>query len=140
MLSAVIDPNVLISAVISGGTPPAAVIESWSRGEFELIVSPALLGELEEVLLRPRFRNYLSEAEAHAYVRRLRALATFFPDPPPQPGLTRDPKDDYLLALARAAGADYLLSGDSDLLDLSIQRPPVITASAFASVLRVQRP
>jgi uncharacterized protein len=139
VLSAVIDPNVLISAAISGGTPPAAVITAWSNGEFELIVSPTLLDELEKVLLRPKFRKYMSEEEVRAYVRKLRTLATFFPDPPSRPGLTPDPKDDYLVALARAAGVDYLVSGDPDLLNLSNARPPVINASAFASILHGQK-
>jgi putative PIN family toxin of toxin-antitoxin system len=140
LLSVVIDPNVLISAVIAGRGAPASVITAWSDGEFEMIVSQTLLDELEKVLLRPKFRNYLSETEARAYLRRLRALATFFPDPPPQPGLTPDPKDDYLVALARASGVDYLLSGDSNLINLSIQRPPVISAAGFNSILQAQKP
>jgi len=136
----VIDPNVLISAAVSGGGAPAIVVTVWLNGEFELIVSPTLLDELEEVLLRPKFRSYLSEADARAYVRRLRSLATFFPDPPPQPGLTPDPKDDYLVSLGRAAEVDYLVSGDPDLINLSIQRPPVITPATFVSILHGQRP
>ena len=140
MPSVVLDPNVLISAAISGKGAPAFVIAAWSNGEFQLVVSPKLLDELEAVLLRPKFRKYISKAEVQAYVRKLRALATFFPDPPPQPGLTPDPKDDYLVSLGRAAGVDYLVSGDPDLLNLSNARPPVITASAFASTLHAQRP
>ena len=139
MLSVVLDPNVLISAAISGNGAPAFVLAAWSNGEFELIVSPKLHDELKDVLLRPKFRKYISEEEVRAYTRKLRTLATFFPDPPSRPGLTPDPKDDYLVALARAARVDYLVSGDPDLLNLSNARPPVIKASAFVSILHGQK-
>ena len=139
MLSAVIDPNVLISAAISGRGAPAKVIAALSEGKFNLIVSPKLLDETEEVLIRPKFRKYLSVEEARAYVTRLRTLSRLVADPPPQSGLTPDPKDDYLVSLARAMGVDYLVSGDSDLINLSSAHPPVITASAFASILEEQK-
>ncbi len=133
-----IDPNVLISAVISGKGAPAALLAALLQRKIQLVVSPKLLDELEQVLLRPRFRRYISNEAARVYVARVRALASLIADPPAQPGLTPDRKDDYLVALSRAASVDYLVSGDSDLLNLSNARPPVITASAFASILEEQ--
>lgn len=130
-----IDPNVLISAVISGNGAPAAVITALSDAKFDLVISPKLLDELENVLLRPRFRRYLSEGEARIHVSRVRTLGSLVADPPAQTGLRPDPNDDYLVSLARATKADYLVSGDTDLLNLSNACPPVITASAFVSIL-----
>lgn len=52
-------------------------------------------------------------------------------DPPVQPGLSPDPDDDYLVSLARAAAADYLVSGDSDLIGLVDAKPPVLTPRQF---------
>ncbi len=51
------------------------------------------------------------------------------------PGLTADPDDDYLVALARAAGADYLVSGDRHLLELTDPEPPVLTPREFLALL-----
>lgn len=42
---------------------------------------------------------------------------------------TRDPDDDYLVALAREHNADYIVTGDKDLLEWPEQRPPVVTSS-----------
>ena len=65
---AVLDTNVLVSALISPGGPSAALLLELRAGAFELVVSPALLAELREVLGREKFRRYVTEAEAIAYV------------------------------------------------------------------------
>jgi len=65
------------------------------------------------------FRRYLSEPDAHDFAAQIARLAEIAPDPPPQPGLTPDPKDDYLVALARAAGAHWLVAGDPHLTGLT---------------------
>ncbi len=53
------------------------------------------------------------------------------PDPPAEPDLTPDPKDDYLLTLARTAHADCIVSGDTHLTELEHAKPPVLTPRAF---------
>jgi predicted nucleic acid-binding protein len=50
----VLDPNVLVSALISDAGLARQIIDAWARERFELVVSPALLGELGEVSVRPR--------------------------------------------------------------------------------------
>ena len=56
-------------------------------------------------------------------------------DAPAQPGLTADPDDDYLVALAREAGADFLVSGDQHLTGLVDAVPPVLTPRQFRDQL-----
>ena len=56
-------------------------------------------------------------------------------DPPGPTGISPDPDDDYLVALARVVSADYNVSGDRDLLDLADAHPPVVTARQFLDVL-----
>lgn len=77
-----------------------------------MLVSRSLLGELETVLMRSKFRRYLSEDEASKYIERFRDRATMLPDPDSIPRATPDPKDDYLVAFALSSGADLLISGD----------------------------
>jgi putative PIN family toxin of toxin-antitoxin system len=132
---AVLDTNVLVSALISPGGPSAALLLELRAGAFELVVSPTLLAELGDVLGRPKFRPYVTEAEAAAYVELVRREGTIYEDPPPagEP-LSADPDDEYLLALAGAAAVDVLVSGDSHLLDLR-GVVPVMTPAEFLVAL-----
>jgi len=105
-------------------------------GHFELIVSPALLRELEGVLLRAKFRKRVTKDQAREFVARLGELATNVPDPRVrEAGLTPDPKDDYLVALAHASGASCLVSGDAHIVELDDPDPPVMTPRAFFDML-----
>jgi uncharacterized protein len=128
---AVLDPNVLISAVISGVGAPREIVTAWTQGSFELVVSPLLLDELRDVLARPRFRRWVSATTVAEYVQGITDAATIIDDPPVVPGLSPDPDDDYLIALARVADADYLVSGDRHLTGISGPVPPVLTPREF---------
>jgi hypothetical protein len=62
---------------------------------------------------RPKFRRWISAALATEFVDGLAQDALLADDPPALPGVSPDRGDDYLVALARAAGADCPVSGDS---------------------------
>ncbi len=121
----------LVSGLISARGAPRSLILLWLEGSFELITCPALLAELERVFLRPKFRSYVTVHEVRGYVALLRRLTSVEPDPEVSAGLTPDPGDDYLVALARAAGAHVLVSGDPHLTELKQARPPVLTPRMF---------
>jgi putative PIN family toxin of toxin-antitoxin system len=132
---AVLDTNVLVSALISPGGPSAALLLELRAGAFELVASAALLAELREVLGREKFRRYVTEAEAVAYVDLIKHEATILDDPAQSDRpLSADPDDEYLVDLARAAAADVLVSGDAHLLDLR-DRLPVISPAEFLATL-----
>jgi putative PIN family toxin of toxin-antitoxin system len=132
---AVLDTNVLVSALISPGGPSAALVLELRAGAFELVASPTLLAELREVLACEKFRRYVTDAEAVAYVDLIRHEATILDDPAPSARpLSADPDDEYLVDLARAAAADVLVSGDAHLLDLR-DRLPVMTQAQFLATL-----
>ena len=130
-MRAVLDPNVLISAVISSAGAPREIVTAWAQGHFDLVVSPLLLDELRDVLARPRFRRWVSASTVAEYVQGLIDAATIIDDPPVVPGLSPDPDDDYLIVLARFAGADYLVSGDRHLTGITDPTPPVLTPREF---------
>ncbi len=94
-------------------------------------MSPLVLAELRDVLATPRLRRWISEAAAAEYVDGLTDAAQVVEDPPAQAGLSPDPDDDYLITLARAAAADYLVSGDHHLTDLVDPTPPILTPRQF---------
>ncbi len=127
----VLDPGVLISAVIAPQGVCGQLLQRWLDGEFDLVVSPALLEELEEVLLRPKFRRYVTEAEAREFVHLIAASADLVADPPSTPRVTRDPGDDYLVALAGTAEVDALVAGDEDLTSVTAPVPPIVSPPAM---------
>jgi putative PIN family toxin of toxin-antitoxin system len=136
---AVLDPNVLVSAAISPTGPPRQIISAWVEGRFELVASPQLLSETRDVLARPKFRRWISEAVAAEIIDGIAQDATILDDPPIPERFSSDPDDDYLIALARAAQADWLVSGDRDLLELADPDPPVLTPREFLELLDAWR-
>lgn len=135
MIRAVLDPNVLISAVLSREGSPAAVLRQWLRGEFETIVSPLLLAELERALAYPKLRQRITAAEAGEMVEWLAGGATMAEDLPGQPPVrSPDPGDDYLINLA-SVNAAVLVSGDHHLLSLR-GKLPVFKPADFLTLLR----
>lgn len=132
MIRAVVDPNILISAMIAQGGPPAEIVRAWSDGAFEMVTSPRLIAELTEVLARPKFEPQAADGRAEAYVAAIVAGSIRLEDPDKPPRISSDPDDDYLLALATAAGADAIVSGDRHLLELENPPVPVQRAREFA--------
>ncbi len=84
--------------------------------------------------MRQRFRRYLTEDEALQYILWLHEGATLADREEIHP-ISRDPDDDYLLALAENSDSDYLVSGDGDLLDLEEPRTLIITPRDFHKIL-----
>lgn len=114
----------LIAALISA-KGARQLIFSWLAGEFELLVSPLLIAELERVFEREKFRTYVSLRDARSYVGLFRRFATLAPDVQSPPNLTPDPGDDYLLALAASQEAHFLVSGDPHLTKLKNPVVPI---------------
>ena len=102
MPRAVLDPNVLVSALITPDGASAQLLVELRSGAFELVTSPLLLAELEEVLERDKSRRYVTEEEVDAYVELLRRQGVMVRDPEPVADpIGEDPDDEYLIALAR---------------------------------------
>jgi uncharacterized protein len=127
---AVLDPSVLVSALITPTGTPAKLLQEAQAGGLELVVSPLLLGELEEVLEREKFRRYVDLDTVRDYLDLLRREAVLAADPEgPPPLRCTDPDDDYLIALAHDRSA-VLVSGDTHLLDLA-DKAPILSPADF---------
>lgn len=131
-MRAVLDVNVLISASFAAeGACSSALLARWLAGEFELVASEVLLDELRRALAYPKLRSRISGGQAEAFVDLLRRGTTVAAsrDTPP-PRRSRDPGDDYLVALA-AATDSILVTWDGDLLalgELPVESPPAFLA------------
>ncbi len=136
-MRAVLDANVLISAILSPRGTPARLVLAWQAGAFDLVVSPLLLAEVRRALAYPKLERLVPPADADAFVGWLSRSAKLAVDPGvPPPVHSDDPDDDYLIALAAAERA-LLVSGDVHLTSLA-NRVPVRTPAEFLSELGEQ--
>lgn len=128
----VLDANVLVSAAISQSSSHR-IVQAWLAAQpFELVVCRRLLDEVDHVLTkRPRLRRWITVPAAQLYLARLATAADIRPDPEPGPRLSRDPDDDYVIYLARQNNADFIVTGDDDLLQWSDQTPPTMSPGEF---------
>lgn len=133
-MRAVLDPNVVISGLLSGNGSPAQLLRAWQDGRFELVISPLLCEELERALGYPKLRDRISQRDAEVAFGWLKQGATLVNDPPEEPPVrSEDPGDDYLIALAASESA-ALVSGDKHLLALAV-RIPVCAPRRFVELL-----
>jgi putative PIN family toxin of toxin-antitoxin system len=131
---AVLDPNVIISALLSSAAAPAQTMRAWQEGRFELVVSPVLLAELKRALAYPKLRKRVEVDEADQLVEWLRGAAELRSDPSGPPTVSsKDPGDDYLLALAETERA-ALVTGDRHILALAHELP-IYSPAAFLKLL-----
>ena len=135
-LRAVVDPNVFICAQISSLGHPARIARAADKGIFELVVSERLLSELHDVLMRPWFRRHMTEREVEN-LEDLREKGINAEEGEIRRMVPGDPKDDYLVALARVLGAGYLVSGDPHLTAASLDAATVtvLTPRRFSEML-----
>jgi uncharacterized protein len=115
----VVDPNTLASGIagVRSGSPPALLIRALQASGFEIVVCPEVLREVRKALRKPYFKKRVGVEEARKAVARIERAAIEREDPQEVEAILRDPTDDYLLALAREAGAEAIVTGDNDLLD-----------------------
>jgi putative PIN family toxin of toxin-antitoxin system len=136
MTRAVLDTNVVVSALIWGGAP-FGVLEAAASGQINLITSPVLLAELTDVLNGPKLNARLkrvrgSVEDAVALYTALTISVTPISVPRIVP---EDPDDDHVIAAAVTGQADIIASGDRHLLRLGtyqairIVRPAALLTS-----------
>lgn len=126
----VFDTNTLVShLLLPDSVPNRAVKRALDCGL--LLVSEETLGELDEVLSRPKFRTYVSLSERRKFFELLGRVALHVPILRPTTAC-RDPKDDKFLSVAVNGRADALISGDKDLLCLHpFLGIPILTPAQF---------
>jgi hypothetical protein len=136
----VLDTNVLISALLSTGGPPAQIMEHWEGGMFDVVTSGPLLEELKRALGYERVRKYLemTPREINTFIDGWSAVAICV-DPEMELDVVEDdPDDNRVLECAVASGANYIVSGDDHLLDLEeYQGIEVLPPAGFIILLNI---
>lgn len=130
----VLDTNVLFSALISPHGPPDIIYRAWRSARFEIVTSKMQLDEIRRASRYPKFRNILQPAKVGTMVNNLqRALVL---DRLTIEVEADDPDDAFLLAMASASEADYLVTGDrrAGLLQRGhIGKTRIVTPAVFCA-------
>ena len=128
---AVLDTNVLISAVLGPSGLPRKVIDAVRRENGELLFSDETFDELQTRIWRPKFDSYVSQESRAIYLAQLKTVSARVYIAGAKMGC-RDPDDDMFLETALIGDADSLVTGDADLLELNPhQGIPILTPATF---------
>jgi len=137
-MRAVLDTNVLLSALISPHGLLDDISHAWLDGRFELVTSSAQLDELRRASRYAKFKSLLQPHRVGKLINNMRRAIVLDALPQLPEGIeTSDPDDAFLLAMALAGNADYLVTGDrrSGLLEKqNIGRTRIVTPSVFRTV------
>jgi uncharacterized protein len=129
---AVIDTNVFISGLMLPQSIPGRIINAWRTGHFSLVLSEPMLSEISSVLSYPKIRKRIAwdDNTISRYLTLLRFEAEVADIRRTKAHVPRDAKDNMVLASLIASKADYLVTGDLDLLTLA-DTYPIISPAYF---------
>lgn len=135
MIRAVLDTNVVISALLFSG-PPSQLVSAWQSSRLRPVVSAQILDEYLRVLAYPKFKLTSGEIRGLIEEEFLPFIETVKVAPLAIPKL-RDPDDTKFITCAMTAGVRWLVSGDDDLLSLQrVQLVEIVSVTAFLPHLK----
>lgn len=140
-MKVLIDTNIWLSYLIAPSVPRSittVVNACFTKDEIDVLVPRELIAELAaKVATKRYFRTRIPHATIDAFIQELSVLAEFAPPLEEIPEYSRDPKDDYVVAYGVVNEADYVITGDLDLLVLGqIGRLQIVKPSDFVSILK----
>ena len=137
MIKAVLDTNVLVSALLSGDGVPNKILR-LAGPTYQLFICQEIMEEAREVLLRPRIQKRISlnKDKVNAFLSTIQKVAKVMEDLPSLQVIDDDPDDNVILACALKANADYLVSGDIHLKQLGrYEGVPIVSPSEFLAII-----
>ncbi|MEN6587828.1 MAG: putative toxin-antitoxin system toxin component, PIN family [Sulfuricella sp.] len=130
----VLDTNILFSALISPHGHPDAIYRAWRSARFVVVTSRMQLDEIRRASRYPKFQAVLQPVKVGAMINNLQRAVVL--DNLTMADEADDPDDAFLLAMARAGDADYLVTGDrrAGLLQRGhIERTRIVTPAVFCA-------
>lgn len=135
-MNVLIDTNVLLSAALRDRLPERLVLHVASEDDIRWLVTAEILAEYTEVLGRPKFG--LDQETLQRWSELLAMRTVTIDSPANVPDFPRDPKDAPFLAAALAGHADFLVTGDNDLLQAGkLVATRIVTTADFAAELGI---
>lgn len=131
-LKIIIDTNLWISFLISKDYSKLDKIIFENKAK--LLFSEELLAEFLAVIKRPKFRRFFTHEDTEELLETIHEFADFI-DVKSSVTICRDAKDNFLLSLSKDGKADFLITGDKDLLELqTFENTKIITISNFFEI------
>lgn len=137
MIRAVLDTNIVISGIFWRGNP-RDVLRAGVEGDFTLLLSPDLASELQDVVAREKFAKLRAALgkTSEEIVADLQATAEMTTPAEVPSDAVRDPDDVAVLACAIGGNANYVVTGDDDLLTLkAYEKVEIVTPAEFLAIL-----
>ena len=144
MTRIVIDTNILVSAILTPKGNPAKILKLVLEGKLNLIISPAILEETQQVLRYPRLvklmiKNKITKKEVYDFLGKMSKVAVITPDKLEIDAIPDDPADNKILACGLEGEADYIISGDHHLTDLKIFHGiKIVNPAYFLKIINTQ--
>ncbi len=136
-MKVILDTNVLLSAMISPYGAPDVIYRAWKAGHFDLVTAKVQLDEIRRASRYPKLKALIQPAKIGTMLNNLqRTLVLDSLDINRFSSQVSDPNDAFLLALASASSADYLITGDhrAGLIKLKhVGRTRIVTPTVFCS-------
>src|SRR5580698_9334456 len=136
MIRVVIDTNVVVSANLMDEGLPAAIMDLAASRSILMCVSDAVLAEYKEVLNRPRLK--LTPQRIAGALSVIRKTSLHVKPTQTVSVITADEPDNRLLECAEAAGADYLVTGNTKHFPTSFKNTAIVTPKQFMGLLLPQ--
>ncbi len=139
MIRAVLDANVVVSAILSPKGIPAKILTAWRAEEFSVVVSEAIVSEIGRVLRYPKIKRHhrWPEKQMLTFLEDLAHLSVFTPGNLSLSVIADDPADNRYLEAGLEGESDYLVSGDEHLLGLgAYQGIQIIRPRDFLTALK----
>lgn len=127
----VLDTNVLASGIAYGDSVPGRVVGAWNKGSIKVVLSHHILGELARILPRFDHKLHWTPSKYANLIDILNLRAEIVEPEPLDPKAVRDPDDISVLGTLLVSKADYLITGDKDLLVLTERYPEIISPADF---------
>lgn len=139
MIRTVLDTNVIVSGLVayeSADSSPSRILRAWTDGKFAALSSEPILAEVEHALFKQYFLVRIPVHRRTAFMAALRTESEHVALTVKVSGVATHPEDDLILATAVSARADYLVTGDRQLLRLgSYEGVAIISPTDFLAVL-----
>lgn len=136
-MNVLVDTNIVVSALIRDGLPRRVVEEIVGHDDWFWIVTSDIEKEYREVLARPKFKI---PSDIQQSFSNLIEIVTIRVQPVRSPAFPRDPKDEIFIGAALASEADYLITGDKDLLDLQhLASTQILSPANFARLFGISQ-
>ena len=142
LMKVVLDTNVVVSRFISQGGVPGQLIDRWSRGDYDLLVSEPVLIEYQQALTYAHVRKLhgYTDLQIEGWLGEVRKTSINIVAIGALRVVSADPKDDKFIECAIAGGADYIVSGDKHLLDLrEYEGIRILSPADFLRVLELEQ-